>query len=129
MEKTKETKLLRYGDEKYNNMSKNKETMLKTYGVESIFNKKENREKATQTKKSNKLKNLLTKFSDRYICVDNDNFIFKCKKCKEEIKLDTTRYWTNVVRCYTCFPHNISLSESELQSWLSTLIKFESNTY
>ena len=127
MSKTKKTKMDRYGDENFNNQSKNKETLLKTYGVNSIFNIKENRIKANQTKKTKQLESLLMKFSDRYTCIDSENFIFKCKQCGEEIKLDTTRYWTNVIRCYSCFPHNISLSEAELQSWLSTLTDFDSN--
>ena len=53
-EKVKETKFLRYGDEKWNNMDKNRETKKIRYGDENYNNKEQARE--TNNKKSNEEK-------------------------------------------------------------------------
>jgi len=49
-EKGKLTKLIRYGDERYNNNKKSKKTCLEKYGVEYTFQNEEIKKKGKQTK-------------------------------------------------------------------------------
>lgn len=126
-EKGKQTKIQKYGEEFYNNHQKQVETCLDRYGVINVWKIQSNIDKSLKTKRAKQYKRLSSIFSDRYDTVDADKFIFKCKKCNDIISLDSTRYWTNEIRCYTCYPQQISLSESELQSWLISLVDIECN--
>ena len=50
IERSKQTKYLKYGDEKYNNKEKTKTTCLEKYGVESSFQANSVKEKSKKTK-------------------------------------------------------------------------------
>lgn len=49
VEKIKKTKLSKYGDTKYNNISKNKQTCIEKYGVENVFQIKQIQDKSKKT--------------------------------------------------------------------------------
>ena len=118
-EQSLKTRKEKYGNQ-YNNIEKTKKTCIERYGVESPLEIKSIKDKGYEIRRKNQINRLIEKFQD-YECINEEKIEFRCKKCNKIIKLDNTKYHTNIIRCYDCNPHSTSLAENEIKKWLDEL--------
>jgi hypothetical protein len=125
VDKTKNTKLDRYGDKNYCNKEKVKETMLQRYGEENPSTVKEFLNKRNETKLINSIKKY--KHGDKII-INSFNDVecdITCKVCNTNTIINrhnlVMRGNSNRIICLNCNPYNSHKSsyESELFEFLN----------
>lgn len=145
--KQKNTKFIKYGNEKYNNIDKGKETKKNRYG-DSKYNNYSKYIKTCITKystdnysKSNNYRNkIIQNYKELYpdvkfVEIKKDYVTIKCDKCDNECEITKQllyeRYKRNYVICTSCNPigfSNRSGYESEICEFLDKLnVKYETN--
>jgi hypothetical protein len=128
--KQKETKKERYGDENYNNVEKMKSTKEKLYG-DSGYN---NSEKNAITRRDSFIKTLKEKTKDKFISyeLDSDNITLNCSLCNQDYNIynNLFNYRTKQksVLCTLCNPTDnkqVSGLELDLINFVSSLVEVE----
>ncbi len=127
--KKKQTKLDKYGDENYNNMSKHKQTCFKKYGVENYAQSNEFKIIQHTKVKDKFISNLkflniipLINFDTEYFGVKKNKYEFKCKICNTNF-IDTIADG-HVPRCKICYPilTGTSIGEKEVFQYIRQLL-------
>jgi hypothetical protein len=128
IEQAKKTKLIKYGDEKFNNYEKYKKTCLDLYGFENFSKTNQYSDKI--------IKNFKELYPDlNFINIKKDYVSIKCPVCNENSELSKQllyeRYKRGYIICVNCNPigfSNRSGYENEVCEILNTLgIVYETN--
>lgn len=147
IEKQKNTKFLKYGDENYNNIEQGKKTKKDKYGDSNYNNHLKyvdtcvNKYGTDNYSRSNNYKNKITKnFKSLYpnvnfLDIKKDTIILKCSDCGDDSEISKQllyeRYKRNYIVCTSCNPIGHSSRsgyESEICDFLSILnVKYETN--
>jgi hypothetical protein len=126
--KQKETKKKRYGNENYNNVEKMKSTKEKLYGDSGYNNSKKN----SITRRDSFIKTLKEKTKDKFVSyeLDSDNITLNCSLCNQDYKIynNLFNYRTKQksVLCTLCNPTDnkqVSGLELDLINFVSTMVE------
>ncbi len=133
-DKVKQTKFIRYGNEKYTNVEKMQSTLIKRYGVNNSQKIPRIKEQSSNTKKENHYIHLKEHFNNSsllWLCEYNEykgyhfsnHYNFKCKVCNKNF--ESTVYNLNNIFCDYCHPEKITTVENEVYKFLADILKKE----
>ncbi len=118
LNKSKVTKLIRYGDINYNNVDKIKETKLKLYGSENYRNLKKSQDESYNELLN--LDNFYVNFSrEEYVGVIEKKYKFTCKVCDNSTEVSINNGYRP--SCKFCKETGISKEELELYDFIKSI--------